>query len=188
MCSPVLRQQSSSSSLIPPPTSSHPRDEKRQRGFSKQAAAAPPCTRGLLGSHRGEAGSAHSRSTQSLSSIELPAVTGTIGITKSQRGCLGEGNLPLRFPAVRTCCQCSAPCPPAGGISVLLHLSVLVLYLLWAESGSTPAIPATQQLLSLPGPHCSLLGHVLSGNLGSSPPRDSSSSETHYANQSRGNV
>lgn len=187
MCSPVLRQQSSSSSLIPPPTSSHPRDEKRQRGFSKQAAAAPPCTRGLLGSHR-EAGSAHSRSTQSLSSIELPAVTGTIGITKSQRGCLGEGNLPLRFPAVRTCCHCSAPCPPTGGISVLLHLSVLVFYLLSAGSGSTPAIPATQQLLSRPGPHCSLLGHVLSGNLGSSPPRDSSSSETHYANQSRGNV
>lgn len=66
---------------------------------------------------------------------------------------------------------------------MLLRLSMLVLYLPSAEPCSTPAI---QQLLSLPGPHCSLLGHVLSGNLGYFFPWDSSCSEAHYANQSQG--
>lgn len=79
----------------------------------------------------------------------------------------------LLLPCLLSCLHvCVAPSFSAGALPSLS-----------CESCSSPAI---QQLLSLPGPRCSPGTCVLSGNLGSFSPWDSSSGEAHYANESQG--
>lgn len=102
---------------------------------------------------------------------------------KELEGLSGRGQFAAQ--EVWTCCHCSvcSLSPGRSHLCVTPSLSAGALPSLSCDSCSTPAI---QQLLSLPGPCCSLLGHVLSGNLGSSSRWDSSSNEAHYAKQSQG--
>ena len=103
--------------------------------------------------------------------------------SESQRGWLGEGGLALRFPAAGACCCCSVSSPLAGAVSVLLHLSVLVPYLLSAASPA-PVLPSSSPFPS----RTPLLSWstCLLGEPGYFVPPGLLKHEAHYADRSQG--